>query len=283
MLIKTTIPLFAIALFILGPGSARAQAGPPFLTNDPGTPGNANWEINLGSMQTIARGVSSYQVPQIDLNFGVGDRIQLTYEVPYILQTSADQPLESGWGNGYPGVKWRFLDQGEDGWQMSTFPQVETGASLLARQKGIAVPGPRYLLPLEVTKKIGAFDVDFEAGYFVAGHGPKERILGVVAGRSVTERLELDAEIYDDRAYDSAPHSTTLDLGGRYKLHRGIIALFMAGRSINGFGDGQPEFMGYVGVQILLSNYGRTFTQEKAVDGTVNGQLESTSEDARSP
>jgi hypothetical protein len=260
MLVRNWITL--CVLLPLAPATARAQAGPPFLTNDPGTPGNANWEINLASMQTITRSVSSYQTPQIDLNFGVGARIQLTYQIPYILQTSAGQPLQSGWSNGFPGVKWRFLDLGEDGWQMSTFPQVETGASLLARQKGIAVPGPRYLLPLEITKKIGPLNVDVEAGYYVAGRASGERILGAVAGRTVTERLELDAEIYDDRAHDGAPHSTTLDLGGRYNLRRGIIALFMAGRSINGFGNGQPEFIGYAGIQLLLSNYGRTFTQE---------------------
>ena len=145
---------------------------------------------------------------------------------------------------------------------MSTFPQVETTSSLLARQKGIAVPGPRYLLPLEVTKKIGPLDVDFEAGYYLAGHGPRERILGFVAGRPVSDKLELDVEIYDDRADGALPHSTTLDLGGRYKLGRGIIALFMAGRSVNGYADGQQQFVGYFGVQILLSNYGRTFTSE---------------------
>jgi hypothetical protein len=261
-MIKTMLPLCAVAVFVLETGIARAQAGPPFLTNDPGTPGNANWEINMGSMQAIARGVSSYQVPQIDLNFGVGDRIQLTYEVPYILQTSPRQSLESGWGNGYPGVIWRFVDEGEGGWQISTFPQVETGASMRARQIGIGVAGPRYLLPLEVTRKIGTVDVDFEAGYYLAGHGPRERILGFVAGRPVTKQLELDLEIYDDRAYDSGPHSTTLDIGGRYKLARGLIGLFMAGRSLNGFSNGQPEFMGYFGMQILLSNYGRTFSSE---------------------
>jgi len=241
---------------------ARGQAGPPFLTNDPGTPGSTNWEINLASMQVVTRNASSYQVPQIDLNFGVGDRIQLTYEVPYVLQTSMGQPLQSGWGNGYPGVKWRFLDQGEDEWQMSVFPQVETAASELARQKAIAAAGPRYLLPFEVSKKVGPLDVDFEAGYYVAGHGPKERILGLVAGRAVTDRLELDTELYDDRACDGGSHSTTLDIGGRYKLHRGVIALFMVGRNIKGFAESQPEFMGYLGVQILLSNYGRTLSHE---------------------
>src|ERR1700683_4984488 len=79
-------------------GTAHAQAGPPYLTNDPGTPGNGNWEINFGLMPTISRADSSYQVPQIDLNFGLGDRIQLTYEVPYVFHT--DGSHTSGWGHG---------------------------------------------------------------------------------------------------------------------------------------------------------------------------------------
>ena len=245
--------------------AARAQGGPPFLTNDPGTPGQANWEINLGAMQTITRGYDSYQVPQIDLNFGVGDRIQLTYEVPYVVQNSGGESGHAtGWSNGYPGLKWRFLDQGDDGWQMSVFPQVQMAAGRLARASGIAAPGPRYLLPVEVTHKVGPLDVDFEAGYYFPGNGPKERIFGLVVGRPVTERLELDVELYDDRAYGALPHATTLDVGGRYKLRTGLIGLFMAGRSLNGFGSAQPQFQAYVGIQILLSDYGRTITPDKA-------------------
>jgi hypothetical protein len=261
---KITAMLFcgSVAAWLCRCGAAHAQAGPPFLSNDPGTPGNAGWEINLASMQSVARGASSYQVPQIDLNFGVGDRIQLTYEVPYVLESANGEVGHSGWGNAYPGVKWRFLDQGEEGWQLSTFPQIETGVSEIAQEKGIGGPGPRYLLPLEVTHKLGILDVDLEAGYYIAGHGPRERILGLVAGRDVTARLELDAELYDDRATNALPHSTSLDFGGRYKLRRGLIALFMMGRSINGFAAGQPQFMAYFGVQILLSDYGRALTSE---------------------
>ena len=242
------------------PSAAEAQAGPPFLTNDPGTPGNANWEINVGSEQWVAHGVVSYQVPQIDLNFGVGDRVQLTYEIPYVLQSSSNRPNASGWSNAYPGVKWRFLDEGEGDWQMSIFPQMETGGSRLARDKGIAQAGPRYLLPLEIAKNVGEVNLDAEAGYYVAGQGPKERILGFVAGRPVTQALELDAEIYDDRVYGVPQHSTTLNVGGRYRFTRGIIALFMAGRSVDGFALGRPEFIGYTGVQLLLSNFGRTWS-----------------------
>jgi hypothetical protein len=263
MRLKTAIELLLClcVLMLLAPSTAEAQAGPPFLTNDPGTPGNGNWEINLGSMQAIARASASYQVPQIDLNYGLGDRLQLTYEIPYVIESSGGG-LQSGWSNGIPGIKWRFLDQGEDGWQVSTFPQIETGSSAAARQKGIAALGPRYLLPLEVAKKVGPLDVDVEAGYYFTGHGLRERIFGVVAGRPLTQRLELYAEFYDDHAVGGPPQATTLGLGGRCKLRPGVIALFMAGRSINGFSDGQPEFMGYLGVQILLSNYGRTFTAD---------------------
>ena len=115
---------------------------------------------------------------------------------------------------------------------------------------------------MEVDRKIGALDFDLEAGYYVAGHGPRERILGFVVGHPVTARLELDAEVYDDRASGSSPHSTTLDLGGRYKLRPALITLFMAGRSVDGLSDGQPEFIGYLGVQILLSHFGTQFNSE---------------------
>jgi hypothetical protein len=247
---------------LAGAGRVRAQAGPPFLTNDPGTPGNANWEINLASLQTQSRGFASYQTPQIDLNFGVGERIQLTYQVPYVFDTASGAPAHSGWGNGYPGIKWRFLDQGEDGWQASIFPQVETAGTRLERTNGIAEAGPRYLLPAEIYRKVGPLDLDFEVGYYLFGHASKERIIGFAAGRSVTERLELDGEVYDDHADGAGPHFTTLDIGGRYKLRPGVIALFMIGRSVNGFSQGQPEYMSYLGVQLLLSDYGRRFTTE---------------------
>jgi len=259
------LPLALVLCFgaatLHAPSAARAQGGPPYITNDPGTPGNANWEINLGSMQMVSRGAGSYQVPQFDLNFGVGDRIQLTYEIPYVVETGGGEPAHSGWSNAYPGLKWRFFDEGEDGWRVSTFPQLETGVSSGAQQRGLGAPGPRYLLPVEIAHKVGSIDVDFEAGYFVAGRGPRERILGLVAGRSVSARLELDIELYDERA-DGQPHDTTWDLGGRYKLSPSSIVLFMAGRSLSGNSAGQPQFMGYLGIQILLSDYGLALGSE---------------------
>ncbi len=226
------------------------------MTNDPGTPGHGNWEINLAVAPSLSRDGADLQVPQVDLNFGLGDRIQLTYEIPYVVTTESGQPRQSGWGNAIPGIKWRFLDQGEDGWAASVFPQVETPGPAHARAVGIATPAPRYLLPLEAARKLGPIDIDFEIGQYFGGRGPRERILGVVAGRALGPRFEMAVELYDDRAEGTLPHQTTIDVGGRYKLHPGIIALFMAGRTVGSTANGAPQIFGYFGVQILLRNYG---------------------------
>lgn len=258
---RTAGPLIA-ALALVTAAACRcapayADAGPPFLTNDPGTPGAGNWEINLASMQTVERGLASYQVPQIDANLGIGARLQLTAEIPYVRQMQDGAPTASGWSNALLGAKWRFLDQGEAGWQLSSFPQFELKGSGAAQRAGLAVDGPRLLLPLEAAHALGRYSLNFEAGYYAAWNGPAERILGIVVGRPLSPRLELDAEVYQDHLMGTTPQVTTLDLGGRYRLSDAFVLLFMAGRGVSGDGPGQVEYVGYFGVQILLSDWGR--------------------------
>jgi len=248
------LPLVALT----APRLAWADAGPPFLANDPGTPGDGNWEINIAAMQTTLPGVSSWQLPQLDVNFGLGERIQLTGEIPYVVVNASGQPQATGWGNANPGIKWRFFDQ-EDGWQLSTFPMYQTGVSAEAQGKGIGVAGPRFFLPLEVARKVGSLSLNLEAGTYIPVHGDHEHILGLVVGQQLTPRLELDGELYDDRVKGGAD-VTTFDIGGRYHLYRGFNLLFMAGRSLHGNSPGQIEFMGYLGIQILLSHYGLTLS-----------------------
>jgi hypothetical protein len=259
---------FLLCVLLCTPITARAQAGPPFQTNDPGTPGNGNWEINIASAQTVGHGSTSIQAPQIDLNYGLGDRVQLTYEVPYVVQSADGHSRQTGWSNAFPGIKWRFLDQGEGGWQASVFPQFETRGSSSSQRNGIASEGSRFLLPVQVTKSVGPIDVDFEAGYYLPKHGISERILGVVVGRSMTQRLDLGLELYNDRTTVSTDQ-TTLGLGGRFKLSPSFIALFMAGRGVSGTANGQPDFIGYFGIQVLLSDYGRALGSERTAEKAV--------------
>jgi hypothetical protein len=100
--------MLAAICFLTVPSLTHAQGAPPLLTNDTGTPGNGNWEINRGVMTVLRLHQDTFQVPQIDVNFGMGDRVQLTYEIPFVLQNSSGQPAQSGWSNMLVGLKWRF-------------------------------------------------------------------------------------------------------------------------------------------------------------------------------
>ncbi|MGH9744524.1 MAG: hypothetical protein ACRD59_00265 [Candidatus Acidiferrales bacterium] len=249
--------LLSVFLFLLAARATRAQGGPPLLTNDPGTPGNGNWEINLGVMPVLRHDVNQYQLPQLDINFGLGDRIQLTAEVPFIVQTVPGQARETGWGNTFAGVKWRFFQDEKSGWQISTFPQFQATGPPRSVKNGVAEGSSRVFLPIEITKAFSKIDLNFEVGYFFAWDSHPERILGFAAGHQFTPRLELIGEVYNDRVLGALPHDTTFDAGGRFRLGKGFILLFMAGRSFSSNTSGQPNFLGYLGLQILLKDYGK--------------------------
>jgi len=68
---------------------AFGQGGPPMITDDPGTPGNGKWENNLAIIFEHRPNETSIDVPEIDLNYGVGDHIQLTLQnAPVLLKRS---------------------------------------------------------------------------------------------------------------------------------------------------------------------------------------------------
>ncbi|MGB6459623.1 MAG: hypothetical protein WBG02_06615 [Candidatus Acidiferrum sp.] len=233
------------------PGSAFAQGGPPYYTNDPGTPGDFNWEINIGYMPFDYSGQSVAHTPDLDINFGIGDRIQLTYESAWLRVRLPNSPeAKFGMNQSNPGVKWRFLDHGEGSLQISIFPQFFLDNPNDAVRRGITPSASSFLMPIEFTKKVGPLDVNWEVGYQWFNRGPNGWISGLVVGKDITKKLELDAEFYATGYPGYA--QPTLDFGARYKLHKPIILLLMAGRGLQPASANQPYFIGYFGVQLLL-------------------------------
>jgi hypothetical protein len=111
--------LFAIP--ILFAVTAHAQGGPPFRTDDPETPGNKHWEINFGWIGDRNPEAGAYEVPDFDFNYGLGDRIQLKYELPIAIEETRPQPATpstpaipgqaiGGLGESLLGIKWRFYE-----------------------------------------------------------------------------------------------------------------------------------------------------------------------------
>ncbi|HUA00610.1 MAG TPA: hypothetical protein VMB02_09785, partial [Candidatus Aquilonibacter sp.] len=93
---RAAIRLTALVWLLLAAGSAFAQGGPPYYTNDPGTPGNLDWEINFGYMPFYYTDHSLSHTPDVDINFGIGDRIQLTYETAWLRVQNPGSPVQFG-------------------------------------------------------------------------------------------------------------------------------------------------------------------------------------------
>jgi hypothetical protein len=233
-------------------GSARAQGGPPYITNDPGTPGHLNWEINVGYIPMYFSNQSFSHTPDLDINFGIGDRIQLTYENAWVRAQPPGIKTEYGLGQSNPGVKWRFYDAGEGHLSISMFPQFFLNNPNDSVKRGITVPSESFLMPFEFSKKFGPIDVDYELGYEVVHKGPNAWLTGLVIGHDFTRKLELDTELYASGTFHPTSNQPTLDAGGRYKIHAPVILLFMAGRGLRPASNSQPYFFGYFGLQFLL-------------------------------
>jgi len=240
-----------IVFFFAAP-SAFAQGGPPYYTNDPGTPGNLNWEINLGYMPFLYSDQSVSHTPDVDINFGVGDRVQLTYENAWLRVKNPSSAGKFGLGQSNPGVKWRFYDAGESGLAISVFPQLFLNNPNDAVRRRITPANDAFLLPVEFSKKFGPVDVDYEFGYQFVHKGPDGWLSGLVVGHDFTSKLEMDMEIYSQETFHPSNSQPTIGLGARYKIHRPVILLLMGGRSLEPAGSNQPDFVGYFGIQLLL-------------------------------
>jgi len=242
-----------LALCVFSAPGVRAQGGPPFFTNDPGTPGNRQWEINVGYIPLLATDHSTTRTPDLDLNFGLGDRIQLTLEMAWLGDQIPPAATKYGLAQDALGVKWRFF--GDDpGLAVSIFPQVLINNPSRSVARGIVPPGNSLTLPIEWSKQIGFIAVNGEAGYTVVQSAAGQWLAGVVAGHEKrikhrTASVEFDGEFY--LTGESANHVTqeTLEGGCRIELHPPFVLLAMAGRSVR---QTDGSFTAYLGVQLLL-------------------------------
>jgi hypothetical protein len=244
--------LLFLLLCALGCPAAIGQGGPPYYTNDPGTPGNHNWEINLGYMPFEYNNQSIAHAPDVDINFGLGERIQFTFENAWLRVVNPSSEPKYGLGQDQLGFKWRFYDNEQTGFAISVFPQVSLNNPNHSVDRGITPRSASVILPVEFSKKLGPISLNWEVGYNVVHAGPDGYLAGVVVGHDFTENLEVDAEFYSVGTFHSSNSQQTIEGGARYKIHPPFILLLMAGRSVQPSSNVQPYFVGYFGMQLLL-------------------------------
>ena len=232
--------------------SAFAQGGPPYYTTDPGTPGPNNWEINLAYMPFLNGDQSVSHVPDVDINYGIGKHLQLTYENAWLRVRLPGSATKYGLGQSNGGLKWRFLDGGESGLSISVFPQFFVNNPNDSVRRGLTPAAQSFLMPMEFSRPFGPVDVNLELGYQFFHKAPNGWLTGLVVGHKFGKRFEADAEFFSTGTFHPRDSEPSFDVGARYKLHNPVILLLMAGRSLEHEGSTQQYFVGYFGVQILL-------------------------------
>lgn len=229
---------------------AVAQGGPPLVTDDPETPGDGHWEVNLATIASHTSGRWEVAAPDADINYGWGEHTQLKLDVPWTFVHETDQGWKSGLGAANMGVKWRFVDIEDAGFSMSVYPQYSWNWDSSSVRRGISTVGRQVFLPMEASTVVGDFALATEVGRNIVQYGTNQWVAGIVAEHSCgAEELECVAEVHQTWAtHDS---QTLLNVGIHWKLSESVVLLAAVGREFGTHSDDQQKLLVYFGFQLL--------------------------------
>ncbi len=210
-----------------------ALAGPPFITDDPEPVDPGHWEVYAFSAGAVDNQAATGFGPALEVNYGAAPDIQLHVIVPIAYGTATGTPTRAGLGDTELGVKYRFVNSGENDWwpEMGTFPLLEipTGNAGLGLGAGYA----QTFLPIWLQKNIGKWTTYGGGGYWT-NPGPGNRnfwFTGWLLQYQVTDALALGAELFHQTSsMIGRAASRGFNLGGIYDLNEHHHLLFSAGR-----------------------------------------------------
>jgi len=220
------------------------------ITDDPGTPGNRKWEINLAIAFEHRPNETAFDSPGIDLNYGVGEHIQLTLQGGPVLLKRRGHGLIGGLGGTEAAVKWRFLDEDQSGFDVSMFPRAIFNIAQSSVRRGLAEDGTRFQIPFQVAKTFGRFHADFEFGPLVSTVGRSEWLYGIVGGVDLSKTTEVMAELQGTSRTNFTQDVLTVNIGLRQKLTDSCILIASLGHELRD-PDQSLAMIGYCGFQLL--------------------------------
>ena len=220
------------------------------ITDDPGTPGPGHWENNIAVLFEHRPNETSFDSPQFDLNYGVGEHIQLTLQGGPVLLKRSGHGLIGGVGGTEAAVKWRFLDEEKSGFDVSMFPRVIFNITQSSVRRDLAENGTRFQIPFQVAKTFGRFHADAEFGPLAGTVGRSEWIYGIVGGMELAKTTMLMAELNGTSRMNFTRDILTVNFGLRHQLTDARILIASIGHELRD-SDQARSFIGYLGVQLL--------------------------------
>ncbi len=232
-----------------------AQAGPPMLTDDPGTAPKGKVEWNTAfNVQNNRDGSSEKLLPLIDISYGVTENLEVSYESHWAIVKEVGEPAKSGWDDTTLAFKWRFWDEEKNGIDMAFQPQFTFNTGSSAYRRGVVSKNSDLLIPFEIGKTLGSVVLNVEFGRdFHTHHGAEDDFwfAGATLGHKFNDKLEGIAELYIPRVSRDFKNGTLLlNLGARYELNEKSSLLISSGTGLAG--SDRPNYIGYFGVQYVF-------------------------------
>ncbi|HEY2445002.1 MAG TPA: transporter [Rhizomicrobium sp.] len=238
---------YAILIFALA--TTAANAGPPYLTDDPEPPPLHRWEAVFFTMGAVAQGTATGALPALEFNYGGFENTQLHIELPLGFQ--ADGGDKFGPADIELGVKYRFIDEDERGWrpQVATYPQVEIPTA--SSRNGFSSPGVNLFLPLWLQKDVGEnWTINTGGGYWITPGSRNYWFSGVLLQRKLGDALVVGAELFHQTANTQGGRDNTgFNVGATYDLDEHDQLLVSAGRGIQNAAS-TNQFSWYLGYKI---------------------------------
>ena len=222
------------AALLLALAGSPAVAGVPYTTDDPGTPAQGDFEINVVSQYIAWHGEAAGTLSSLEVNYGITDRFQSHIYIPVGFDRPAAAAASFGVGDAELGFKYRFIDGDElGGWQVGVAPSLEIPPARLSRQFESSKIDAS--LPLLVAKQWGQWTAFGEAAYAInpGSHNRDWEFTGIAIAYDINSKITVGGELlYTTAAVDGGKNGAGFNLTGTYNINQTYHLLLAVGRNI---------------------------------------------------
>ncbi len=227
-------------------------AGPPLTIDDPGILDPGQWEIIGAVTGAKSDAVDAFELPLLDVSYGLTPNTQLSVSLPYVFANQVDQSSHRHLGNLAVGFKWRFVNR--ESIQVAFAPAYAFGIRASAARRGVGDDEGILFLPVNFEYGFEKWTVNGEFGYASVNKNADALAYGAAFGRPMTERTQFLFEIYGGSATDFARNNMNFHIGFDIELNPKLHWLMSAGTGLwSPDSREELDFDFFLGIQYFTS------------------------------
>lgn len=230
----------------------EAEAVPPLVAGDVPTAdkNHVEWFIGMRHQKTDS---IERQIPFTELVYGISERQELTFEIPYL---SIDG--NHGFGDAVLGTKFQFIKEAEGIPGLAGSFEIKLANA--SQTKGLGTGANEYDLRLRSQKTLAWFTGLINLGYTFVGepevngvHQERQNVLFTAFAQEfeIDPKTKILSEIYwrnSDEPGD--PDRFAFDVGFKYRLFPNLAIHSAIGKSLREDNMGGPDLRVYAGIKM---------------------------------